>query len=99
MAKFESLFSIGDRIFRKTDVIKWANGSVDGMSSYEIARIEISSTNDETEIVYYSTGNSRDAIKEKSAIAEDTARSIAIQHLSTRLNKVASVEFPSDKDK
>lgn len=92
MAKFESMFGIGDRIFRKEDIIAWANGKSSSMSSYEIVRIEISSTNEETTVVYCTAKGA--VIRENSAIAEDTARSIAIQHLSARLNAVASVEFP-----
>lgn len=88
MATFETKFNVGDKLFKKSRVIDWANGSSSKLVPYMIKRVDVHIESDNPKIVYRS-GNG-DYIDESEAVALEDVKSIAIKHLSARLSAVAA---------
>ena len=90
MAIFESKFDIGDEIFKRDNVISWANGTTNFPKLYKISlidiRVEAVSNKHSKNIGYRATGG--EYIAEEDAISKVDAKATAIQHLSARLSSV-----------
>ena len=91
-ASFETKFCIGDEIFKRDNVISWANGAANFPKLYKISlidiRVEAVSNKHSKNIGYRATGG--EYIAEEFAIAKGDAKATAIQHLSARLSSVAA---------
>lgn len=96
MAIFESRFNVGDEIFKRDNVISWANGAANFPKLYKISlidiRVEAVSNKHSKNIGYRATGG--EYIAEEDAISKVDAKATAIQHLSARLSSVAAHPMP-----
>ena len=96
MAIFESKFNVGDKVFKRSRVIAWANGEISSLVPFAITKAEIKTEGEQKTKVFYRTKNG-DYIDECAAVAEKDVKSIAIAHLSSRLSAVAAADSPADQ--
>lgn len=96
MAIFETKYDAGNKIYKRSGVIEWANGEISSLVPHEIVKVEISIASDITgqqpPKVLYRTKNG-DYIEERAAVAEKDVKDIAIAHLSSRLSAVAAASL------
>lgn len=96
MAIFETKYDAGNKIYKRSGVIEWANGRTSSPVAHEIVRVEISIASDVTdqqppEVLYHTKNGDR--IGEREAVAEKDVKAIAIAHLSSRLSAVAAASL------
>ena len=96
MAIFESKFNVGDKVFKRSGVIAWANGEISSLVPYTITKAEVKIEGEQKTKVLYRTKNS-DYIDECAAVAEKDAKAVAIAHLSSRLSAVAAADSLADQ--
>ena len=97
MAIFETKYDAGNKIYKRSGVIEWANGGISSLVPHEIVKVEISIarsdiTGQQPPKVLYRTKNG-DSIDERAAVAEKDVKAIAIAHLSSRLSAVADASL------